>query len=226
MALKNGFRKFANVSEIKNDAVLLRDNTLIAVLEVSPIDFDRMPETKKKAVMKKYREWIESLSYPVQVVVRNVNIDIESRAKILKNKIEHLIKQKIEYMDLLKLFKEFEAWFDKYISANKSERRIYYLIVPYIGINKSSLFDKVRKAKAKEKQDLVITLLNKRVDECARKLEETGVRTYRLTTKQLENLYESYFMINIQKGANNESVYIGPDEWFKVWKNVMGKKES
>ena len=226
MALKNGFRKFANVGEIKNDAVFLRDNTMLAVLEVAPIDYDRMPESKKKSVMKKYKAWIESLNYPVQIVTRNLNIDIEARAKIMRNKIEHLIKQKIEYRDLLKLFKEFEIWFKKYVSKNKTPKRIYYLVIPYIGANQTSVFDRIRKAKAKERDDMTITLLNKRIDECIRKLEETGVKTYRLTTEQLENLYESYFMINTQKGANDKSVYIGPDDWFGMWKNVMEKKES
>lgn len=226
MTLKNGFRKFVNLSEIKNDTVLLRDNTMLAVLEVSPIDFDRMAESKKKSVMKKYKEWIESLNYPVQIVARNVNHDIESQSKILKNKIEHLIKQKVEYSDLLKLFKEFEKWFDKYVSKNKTPKRIYYLVVPYIGVNKPSVFDRVRKAKAQEKHGMSITLLNKRVEECAKKLEETGVKTHRLATKQLENLYESYFMINTQKGANENSAYVGPDDWVKMWKNVMGQKES
>lgn len=222
----NGYKKFADIKEISSDTVFLKDRTVIAVLEITPIDFDRMPESKKQKVLKKYKEWLESLNYPVQIIARNVNMDVEKQAKIMKNKIEHLIKQKMEYRDLLSLFKEFEAWFDKYISANSRARRIYYVVIPYMSAEQPSLFEKFRKSKVKAKHNINLTLLNKRVDECTKKLAETGVRIYRLNTAQLENLYESYFMINNQKGANEKSVYIGPEDWFRMWKDVMEKKEN
>ncbi len=226
MAKKNGYKQAANIKEIKDDAVYLRDSTVLAVLEVAPIDFDRMNEAGKQRVLKKYKQWIESLDYPVQITARNVNMDIEGQAKILKNKAEHLIKQKAEYRDLLALFKEFEEWFDSYIKTNSKTRRIYYLIIPYMDVETPSMLEKFRKSKVKVKHEANIEKLNRRAEECVKKLEDTGVKTHRLSTEQLGNLYWSYFMINNQKGANDKSTYIGPEDWFGMWENAMAERKQ
>ena len=62
--------------------------------------------------------------------------------------------------------------------------------------------------------------------ECKKKLAETGVKTHRLTTEQLEDLYTSYFMIHNQKGSNEKSEFIGPESWFGMWKDAMEQKED
>lgn len=226
MAKKNGFRTATNIREIRDDAVYLKDRTALAVFEISPIDFDSMPESRKQKVQKKYRAWIESLDYPVQIASRNVNEDIEAQAKILRNKVEHLIKQKLEYRDLLNLFKDFEEWLDSYLKANSRTRRIYYLVVPCMDMQLPSMMNKFSKAKTKAIYESNIEKLNKRAEECVKKLEETGVKAHRLGTKQLENLYWSYFMINNQKGAGSSSEHIGPGDWFRMWKDAVAERKK
>ena len=169
--MANGYKSTTAIREIKDNAVFLRDKTLLAVFEISPIDFDRMPENKKHKVLRGYRDWIESLEYPVQITARNVNMDVAERAKVLKNKIEQLVKQKVEYREMMKLFKEFEEWFDKYVAKNSKTRRIFYLVVPFVGSYQPSITHKVMKQKAKQSYDKNLAMLNKRAEECVKKLE-------------------------------------------------------
>ena len=224
--MANGYKSTTGIREISDNTVFLRDKTMLAVFEISPLDFDRMGERGKQKAMKKYKEWIESLEYPVQIVARNVNMDVAERAKVLKGKIEQLIKQKVEYREMMKLFKEFEEWFDRYVSKNSRARRIFYLIVPFMGNYQPSITHKVMKKKAKQSYDKNLKMLNKRAEECVKLLEETGVKSHRLTSGQLDNLYCSYFMIHNQQGAAEKSVYISPEDWFRMWKDAVVQKKK
>ncbi len=215
------------IREIKDSTVFLRDNTMLAVAEIAPISFDSMSDKRKDEVLAKYKAWVESLHYPVQIVARTENSDFAEQAKILKNQVEHMIKQKIEFRELLNLFKEYELWFDSYIPKNSRNETIYYLVIPFMNAEKPRFLEKMSKSKLKAKYDSTISALNKRFEECISMLEKTGVKASRLDTEQLKNLYWSYYSIHnysAEPVGSQKKGYIGPEDWFGMWKDAMEDK--
>jgi hypothetical protein len=218
-------KNFVGIKQI-DGCVLLDDNSLVAVLEILPIDFDKFSKRKQDDVLKEYKEWIKSLDYPVQVVVRNTNVDLSKQVDLILENTEREIKKKEDMREMLKLFDNFKEWLLKYIAKEKKVYRLYYLVIPLIDFKEVSLLKAAHKFK-KEKEDILEdkkALLNMRVDENIELLEKTGVQAYRLNDSQLENLFSSYFQINNHQFHGDKHFYLDPDRWYTLWRKSLQKR--
>ncbi len=209
------------IAQINDDAVLLRDNTLIAVLNVEPISYDPLKTRTKTKIDNIYRKWLDSLTYPVQIVSRRVNMDVKEQAKVIKNRVEYAIKQKEEYRDLLKLYKEFEHWLDTYLEQKAKSSTVYYLVIPVYSTKK--LTKGLIKIKTNEDYKKELEKLNDRVKHAVESISLTGVKINRLYNAQLKNLYASYFEVNVYSDS-----YEMPEDWIRKWRSsdVLQKKQK
>ena len=208
--------KSIGVQEIKDNTVILKDGSMVAVLEVIPIAFEKLNEHKQKKITQAYRAWLEQLDYPVQIVARTVNYDVQDHIKVLKNQIEFSIKLKEEYRDILKQYKDFEEWLDQYIAAHAQPRTVYYLVIPYFPAGKQRRFFK--NGKAKEAYGKGSSIVHARVAKSMALLAQTGVQLHRLDDAQLANLYNSYFRVCNHVGLGESTTYITSGTWFNLWK--------
>ena len=149
-------KNFVGIKQI-DDCVLLDDNSLVAVLEILPIDFDKFSKKKQDDVLKEYREWVRGLDYPVQVVVRNTNVDLSKQVDLILENTEREIKKREDMREMLKLFDGFKEWLLKYIAKEKKIYRLYYLVIPLIDFKEVSLLKAAHKFK-KEKEDIPIII--------------------------------------------------------------------
>ncbi len=209
------------IARIRDDSALLRDGSLIAVLEVEPIAYDKLGERSKHKVEKAYKEWLDSLDYPVQIVARRMNLDIKDQAKVIKNRVEYLIKQKEEYRDLLKLFKEFEEWLDAHLKKRVSQRTVYYLVIPVFSAGKIMKGMSLKKIKTNGEYKRALETLNNRVKHAIEMLSPTGVSIRKLDDELLENLYDSYFnTVFFSDGS-----YHNPQRWIEKWRSSKDAQE-
>ena len=66
------------ISEIKDGIVILKDGTLRAVILASAINFDLMSRSEQDAVEYGYQGFLNSLHFPIQIVIRSQKIDLDS----------------------------------------------------------------------------------------------------------------------------------------------------
>lgn len=221
----NQLKNFVGIRQIADNFVFLDDNTLVAVLEILPIEFDKFQKSRQDKIVKNYNDWIRNLDYPVQIIVRNTNVDLDKQVNLILENVDREIKKRDDMREMLKLFDNFKDWLLNYIAKEKKIYRTYYLILPLIDFRSQSLIKRPFSYK-KGKEELLERkkeLLNNRVMENIQALQKTGVKAYRLNDSQLENLFSSYFQVNSHKGHGEESLYSDPSRWFEMWK--QSKKE-
>ena len=70
-------QRFLDIAEIKDDLVLMKDGSVRAVLIVSSVNFDLKSEEEQNAMVQSYVTFLNSLNFPIQVVIqsRPLNID-------------------------------------------------------------------------------------------------------------------------------------------------------
>ena len=149
--MKNQLKNFVGIKEIQDKCIFLDDNSLVAVLEIFPIDFDNFSSAKQQKIQKNYNDWIESLSYPVQVVVRNTNVDLDKQVNLILENVGREIKERQDMREMLKLFDSFRAWLLDYIKKENKIYRMYYLIIPIIDYRTQSLLKRPLKLKKRKK---------------------------------------------------------------------------
>ena len=100
-------QKFLDIAEIREDSVIMKDGTLRAVLLVSSINFALKSVDEQNAIVQAYMEFLNSLDFPIQIVIqsRRMNIDgylnqLKENEKTLTNEL--LKRQISNYRDYVK----------------------------------------------------------------------------------------------------------------------------
>lgn len=191
------------IAELRDGVVILKDGTFRAVVACRSINFDLMSAAEREGVEFSYQSFLNSLFFPIQILIRSKKVDIgpylEKLIKIRSGQdnmlLNVLMDDYINYIDILAQ------------EANIMEKS-FYVIVPYspagdlqnIKEQTKGVFGRIFKkddssivkvnrqvfAKAKEE-------LQNRVNVVISGLEAVGVYSKRLETNQLSQLYYNFY---------------------------------
>jgi len=77
MALYSTTQDFIDILDIKNDLVVLKNNKVSAVMQLSSINFELLSIREQDAVISAFAGILNSLNFPVQIVIKSraMNID-------------------------------------------------------------------------------------------------------------------------------------------------------
>lgn len=166
-------RRLMGVKSIRADAVFMQDNRILGVVRVKPINFGVLGEQDRDTVIYGFLEFLNSLNFPIQIVMRSINLDIEDYLRHLKRRI-------VQRDDKVALayYEHFSEYMRNYIKVNKINDRHFYIIITG--------------KKVKTEKD-TIDLLESQCSEIMLRLSLSGIVAERLNSRQLLNLYKSYF---------------------------------
>lgn len=185
------------IAEIRDGIVVMRDGSLRAVIMASAINFDLMSASERDGVEYAYQSFLNSMHFPVQIVIKSQKIDLDSyiaRLQQLRTEQDN---------DLLALL------MDDYISNIKAlieEVNImdkqFYVVVPFFPPALANMKSKniATGLAGVFKKQTITTLgendfnmfkeeLAQRVQLVASGLAQMGVRNIPLNTQELIDLY-------------------------------------
>lgn len=194
-------QRFLPIAELHDNTVVLKNGGLRAVLQTTSVNFNLKSEDEQNALVRGYQNFLNSLEFPVQILVRSKKLDID---KYLNNLEE--IKEKQENLLLKAQTAEYQEYIEKLIEYADIMEKKFYVIVPvdaptgtkisFIDRFLSHIFpdDKLSKLRTRRKsfKDLR-KKLSQRVNQVEQALMSLNIRTTELSTKQLiELFYQSY----------------------------------
>lgn len=113
------------ISEIRDGVLLLKNGGVRIVLKTSSINFRLKSEEEQNAIILAYQGFLNSLDFPIQILIRSRKLDIDEylinlseRSKTQENPV--IQKQIIEYTEYIKKLVEY---------ADIMEKR-FYVVVP------------------------------------------------------------------------------------------------
>ncbi|MFH1054973.1 MAG: hypothetical protein V1744_02635 [Candidatus Altiarchaeota archaeon] len=190
-------RKLMGVKSIRADAVFLKDGRALGVLKVRPINFGVLGEQDKDTVIYGFLEFLNSLNFPIQIVMRSVNLDLEDYLRHLKRRITQR-DDKIA----LAYYEHFSEYMRSYIKVNKINDRHFYIIIT---------------AQKRVTEKLMLDGLATQCEEVTARLSLSGIVSERLNDRQILNLYKSYFTDTFELYDS----YISPITMYrKMWKDA------
>ena len=189
---------------MRENTIIMNDGSFRAVVECQSINFDLMSSREREGIEFSYQNFINSLYFPVQILIRSRRVDIgpylDRLSEIRRNQDNMLLNVLMDdYMDFIDILAQ---------EANIMDKR-FYVVVPYFpggDVNAmkqqakglfSSFFsgkknatvtkiDQVTYVKAKDE-------IKNRVDLVMSGLFQMGVKSQQLNTRQLGELfYRSY----------------------------------
>ena len=200
--------QFVSIETIKDDCVILKGGSLRAVLMVSGVNFDLKSEEEQNMIMVAYQGLLNRLDFPVQFVVHSRKLNIDSYLGKLK------IREDEEDNALLKIqIKEYAEFIKTLVSVTNVMSKRFYIVVSYAAgaeeaekiLGKIAKFLPIplkkstgtREQKEEMDFDSKKLQLKHRVDAVISGLRPTGIRTIRLQTEDLLELY--YNLYNPEK---------------------------
>lgn len=207
-------QEFIPVESIRDGIVVLKGNEgLRAVLMVSSLNFALKSEEEQDALVFQYENFLNSLDFPMQLVVQSRRLNIlpyvETLAARQKDETNELLKVQIgEYIEFVKTF----------VDLSHIVAKTFYAVVPFQpsvaerggGILKSfsALFSSSGKPKViKDEEEFTNfrTQLLQRVDAVSLGLRRLGLRVAVLNTEELVELFYGLYNPGESERARNEA---------------------
>jgi hypothetical protein len=191
-------QKYLPIAGIRNDCVILKDGSLRAVILCSSINFALKSETEQKSIISGYIQFLNSLEWPIQIVIqsRKLNIDpyLEKLSQLEKEQTNELLKiQTKEYINFVR----------ELVQLGEIMTKKFFIVVPYnpLGDVKRSFFERffeIFKAPSlikmkREKFERYRAELFKRVDFIISGLANIGINAVPLDTQSLIELFYNVY---------------------------------
>ena len=118
-------QQYLDISEIREDIVILKDGTLRSVLLVSSINFALKSDEEQQAIVSGYVQFLNSIDYPLQIVVQSRRLDIEGYLEKLK------VAQKEQQNELLKIqIADYRSFVGELVELGDIMSKRFYIVIP------------------------------------------------------------------------------------------------
>lgn len=125
-SIKGSTQQFVEIDDIKDDVIMLRDGSCAVIIQTTAVNFGLLSETEQDAIIFAYAALLNSLSFPIQIVIRSKKMDISSYVASLEEKIRNQKNEALKKeMELYKTFVETT------IKENNVLDKKFYIVIPF-----------------------------------------------------------------------------------------------
>lgn len=163
------------IKGIEDGVLLLPDNEYRVIIETSSINFHLMSEDEQDAVVDIYKAFLNSLSFPIQILQKVRALDIDDYLQTFEHKKTN---------ETVAIYKKQIDSYTKYVQSlvktNKILSRQFYIVIPY-------------HTKGKESTEVAREQLENRLAIVEKGLSNVGIKTRLLNSLEMLDLfYGSY----------------------------------
>jgi len=182
--IKASTQSFIEIEDIKDDVILMKDFSAAIAIEVGAVNFWLLSAEEQSSTIYAYSSLLNSLSFPVQILILSKRMDISSYLEYLETKIklkrDELMKTRLSsYKDFIKTV----------VKKNTVLEKKFYFVIPFSplelgisGANTSGMKKEYVIARAK-------TALYPKRDNILRLLAKIGLRATVLQKQELVELF-------------------------------------
>ena len=119
-------QKFTEIVDIVDKIVILQNGHAAMIIEIQASNFTLLSEREQEAKIIAYASLLNSLTFPIQILIKNQLIDISSYIKDLEA-VERQTKNEL----LAKHIKLYRSFVHEMIRVNVVLNKQFYIVIPY-----------------------------------------------------------------------------------------------
>jgi len=199
----NSTQSTLQLSELRDGMVIMLDGSFRAVIACKSINFDLMSDREREGIEYSYQNFLNSLTFPVQILVRSQRVDIGPYIEKLA-----VIRRTQDNMLLGVLMDDYIGFMDALAQDANIMEKSFYIVVPYFPLgdaanlvdqgkgffgklfarptNGVTKIDTAAYQKAKDE-------IKNRIDVVVSGMFQIGVHSVQLDTKALGELYYNFY---------------------------------
>ena len=190
------------ISELRDNVVIMKDGSFRAVVACKSINFDLMSDAEREGIEYSYQNFLNSLKFTTQILVRSQRVDIGPYIERLSE-----IRRNNDNMLLGVLMDDYINFIDILSQEANIMDKSFFIVVPYytsadaekVLQQTKNFFKTLSKNKAPEvtridrpTHDKALSELTNRVDTIISGLFQIGISSVRLNTRELAELYYNF----------------------------------
>lgn len=110
------------IKSLQDDFIVRNDGKKVAILKITPMNFSIKPKDSKMAITLAFQKFLNSLDFPIQILMNTENIEL--------NDYFSEVDKKISSTEFKRLFKGYKEHLHSLTSSNNVMNRNFYLIIP------------------------------------------------------------------------------------------------
>jgi len=178
-----------DIEDIVQNIVLLKDGGCVLVLKIGAVNFNLLSEEEQDAIIYAYAALLNSLTFPIQILIRSQRKDITNYLKLLENQQQQQTNPIMR--DRLEQYRQF-------VQRLVKERQVLdkrcYVAIPFfridLGLTSSSNTLPFDKSYIIEK---ALSSLETKRDHLIRQFGRIGLSAKQLTTQELIELFYTIY---------------------------------
>jgi len=199
----NSTQSTLQLSEVRDNMVVMIDGSMRAVVACKSINFDLMSDREREGVEYSYQNFLNSLNFPVQILVRSQRVDIS----VYLDKLS-VLRRNQDNMLLGVLMDDYMNYIDVLAQEANIMEKSFYIVVPFFPLGDSANFIEQGKgffgklfARPKNTVTRIDTVayqkakdeIKNRVDNVIAGMFQIGIQSAQLDTKSLGELYYNFY---------------------------------
>jgi len=191
------------IAEIREGMVVMHDGSFRAVVKCQSINFDLMSDRERDGVVMSYQNFLNSLTFDIQILIRSQRVDIGPY-------IEHLVETRRDQDNMLLgvLMDDYINFIDSVAATANIMDKSFYIVVPHYTVgsvnnaikNSTNLFKSIFAPKKTGPVHIDSASYVKAKDEVTNRVNlvlsglfQIGIQAQQLNTKQLGELYYNFY---------------------------------
>lgn len=193
--IRSSTQNFTDIAAIDHDLVVFADGSAALIIQTTAVNFGLLSEREQATIITSYAGLLNSLSFPIQILIRTQHKDVTAYLKLLE---EQEAKQKNP-----KLVKSIRSY-RQFVAATVKEKEVldkkFYIVIPFsrleLGTSAGVLFGTKRQGLPYPKAyifERALMVLSPKRDHIIRLLAKPGLRASQLTSDQITRLFFSLY---------------------------------
>lgn len=119
-------QKFTEIRDVIDDIVIFNNGNACSIIEVSPTNFALLSKEEQDAKINAYASFLNSLSFPIQILVVNKRVDVTSYITQLEDEIK-----KITAPNIASYMKDYKDFVLHLVKQNIVLDKKFFIAIPY-----------------------------------------------------------------------------------------------
>ena len=120
---------FLEIEDIKDDLVLLKNGSCCLILQVSAINFGLLSEEEQDAIIAAYASLLNSLSFPLQILIISKRKDVSSYLAKLQRAEEKATEGKIREQ-----IRKYRDFIEQTVRKTNVLDKNFYMVIPFFAL--------------------------------------------------------------------------------------------
>ena len=126
MAVSKATQEFVPIKEIRNGVVILKDNSMRAILMASSINFALKSEDLQESIIMQFQNFLNSLDFSVEIFIQSRRLDIRPYLAQLEE------RYKTQLNELMKVqTREYINFIHEFTDGSNIMTKHFFVVVPY-----------------------------------------------------------------------------------------------